>query len=496
MSVLYVIGVGGTGTKCVEAFIHLCAMGVVEDMGDVEIRIVDIDESGGNFERMSSVMKNYQKTRERVRLPMQEAPYVFAPNLRFGQKSLWSARTEDNYGNNDTLDQRMVRNPMTPEEQLLMRSLYSRAEREMELDVGVRGVPRVGALLCAQNLDLEQDEFWEELFGEAAYTRIQAENAKVILVGSLFGGTGASCTPTIARALSSWAAAKGLGGLKIGLCMMLPYFLFGGSAASDDEVRARADYFIVNTKAALLYYKKIGILDFASNVYILGDEVTAERQVKFAIGKSAQRNDAMPVELVASAAIKDFLYDNRIDKKIKYVKSNAADDVVGGYNWKQFPDGVLIRERMDRLLRFSMLFNYHCFSMAQTNDTDLSKNAVFNTFFGIGTFTSRKSREDWLDAMQPVFDYTESFMEWVRQIKATGMNMLDPNDVLSKRDLKNHQSSLDISAIAGRADAATTTKGARWDMVFGKLNAQKPTATKDYVSADFLNAVYRVSDFV
>lgn len=47
----YMIGIGGTGAKCLEAFIHLCGAGLLKDSQPVKIVYVDADVSCGNLQR-------------------------------------------------------------------------------------------------------------------------------------------------------------------------------------------------------------------------------------------------------------------------------------------------------------------------------------------------------------------------------------------------------------------------------------------------------------
>ena len=65
----YVIGIGGTGAKCVEALIHLCAAGLMPDrkngqgqpLGkeDLYVAFVDSDVSNGSLERAQITLNQY-----------------------------------------------------------------------------------------------------------------------------------------------------------------------------------------------------------------------------------------------------------------------------------------------------------------------------------------------------------------------------------------------------------------------------------------------------
>ena len=44
---LFVIGIGGTGMRCLESFVHMCAMGMFDNQ-EIEVLTLDTDELNGN----------------------------------------------------------------------------------------------------------------------------------------------------------------------------------------------------------------------------------------------------------------------------------------------------------------------------------------------------------------------------------------------------------------------------------------------------------------
>lgn len=48
---LFVIAIGGTGMRCLEAFVHLCAIGMF-DNEEINILTLDTDQSNGNKGRV------------------------------------------------------------------------------------------------------------------------------------------------------------------------------------------------------------------------------------------------------------------------------------------------------------------------------------------------------------------------------------------------------------------------------------------------------------
>lgn len=60
----YLIGIGGTGARCMEAFVHLVGAGLLKDNQPVKIVYVDADVSCGNLVRTQEMVNLYEKVRE------------------------------------------------------------------------------------------------------------------------------------------------------------------------------------------------------------------------------------------------------------------------------------------------------------------------------------------------------------------------------------------------------------------------------------------------
>lgn len=54
----FVLGIGGTGMRCIESLIHLCAMGMFDDT-EIHLLALDTDKNNGNFSRLKEVKEAY-----------------------------------------------------------------------------------------------------------------------------------------------------------------------------------------------------------------------------------------------------------------------------------------------------------------------------------------------------------------------------------------------------------------------------------------------------
>ena len=60
MDKLFVIAIGGTGMRCLESFVHLCAIGMF-DNEEIEILTLDTDQTNGNKERVEKLIEHYNR---------------------------------------------------------------------------------------------------------------------------------------------------------------------------------------------------------------------------------------------------------------------------------------------------------------------------------------------------------------------------------------------------------------------------------------------------
>ena len=54
----FVIAIGGTGMRCLESFVHLCAVGLFDDK-EINVLTLDTDAQNGNKERTESLIHLY-----------------------------------------------------------------------------------------------------------------------------------------------------------------------------------------------------------------------------------------------------------------------------------------------------------------------------------------------------------------------------------------------------------------------------------------------------
>ena len=150
----YLIGIGGTGAKCVEAIVQVAAVGLfIEE--PIRVLFVDSDVTNGNLNRAINSLRIYQSCYgllgdsllwdEKQQYPWMKtriksfSPYVWSP---FGNtvvnRNLSSFFNYNNFKEN---------NPALGN---FFDVLYTKDEREVPLDVGFRGRPAIGSAIMSQ----------------------------------------------------------------------------------------------------------------------------------------------------------------------------------------------------------------------------------------------------------------------------------------------------------------------------------------------------------
>jgi hypothetical protein len=336
------IGVGGTGARVLEAFTYLSAAGVLGgSIPKVHMRMIEMDTDNGNLNRLKKVLESYNKCHDPVFSHVRDwhtrriihestAPFV------------WQIGVD---GNANTLAQKF--NQGTENKELLF-GLYGSDDLDLPLEEGCRGRPRVGALEYAKRFqdDIQptnRKSFWNNLFtGDGNLQRaIGLGQLRVMLVGSMFGGSGASGVPNLAKLIKSkYCTGEGNA---VGLTLMSPFFNYNDVAIAGQR-GAESTKFMINSKAALLYYDQSDIMDIIHSLYVVGGTVRPMKKAdgtpaSDSTGSKSQCNPAMPALLVAALAALDFFSkanDDNAGHSVVATTGHTAEN-----EWRSYPYGEL-----------------------------------------------------------------------------------------------------------------------------------------------------------
>jgi hypothetical protein len=432
----YVIGIGGTGAKCVEALIHLCAAGLMPDRKnaqgqtvgneDLYVAFVDSDVSNGSLERARITLNQYSACKANKL----GAIDLFKTQLYVGKKDGKTFDTWSPFADDDTTQPQLAdffeygslsSNPKATGERAvahLMDVLYSHQEKTTPLERGFRGHPSIGAAVLSSSLNFNESEPWET-FKNRIRQDVAGEGARIILIGSIFGGTGAAGLPTIARLISNEFNLPNVSNTRLGGVLVLPYFSF--DPPSEGGMRADSENFLLSTQSALKYYhqqaiagRKMG-LDVFHTMYTLGEAQLSPVAVP-SLGSTTQRNEQHMIELYAALACLNFFDHSRNPSGYNMVARRTQAEVA----WPDLPYGEreILRKRIGQLTRYAFAY----LSSYYPAITNLKKS--YSAPWYVDFFERRNlSAVEHETALNDMRDYCESFLLWLANINTSAKGL-------------------------------------------------------------------------
>lgn len=385
----FVMGIGGTGMRCIESLIHLCAMGMFDDT-EIHLLALDTDKNNGNFSRLKEVKEAYVNAKNLDKANRTSLTdtffsadikyYEFSPN--YEKKSTFN--DVFNYGNTRYNN---------PEEADLADLVLTENVENFNLRHGYRAQTHLGSMMMYHSIIEAAHSRMDNELKQFLHVLIQACNGgndpKVFILGSVFGGTGASSIPIIPQAISEAAsimsngAANILGRAFFASTLLTAYFSFKAPSSEelkDQKVIATSDKFALNSQVAMMFYDDdTTVKNTYQRFYMMGtdgqgwDPMAREKDkiTKTITGGGEQKNDSHYIELLAASAALDFfncdiahLKENKSAGETDYVY--RAVDVSGKFEFKDFV-GNKDNYDKDFAKKFGMLiaFSFLC------NDPDI-----------------------------------------------------------------------------------------------------------------------------
>ena len=372
----YLICAGGSGVRALESMLHLCASGVGPE--EIKVLVIDPDASNGNYTRTNDLMTDYRDCCEAYRAKLGKE-HFFATKVTAlaggngGGLQVWSP-VDSTQSFSKVLGFDLLR----PEHKDVARLLFTNSEMDMKLNVGFKGHPSLGAAalsllpLYGVRDDPKADPVWLRV-GAQLSNDLAVGPVRVMIVGSVFGGTGASVFYPLARRLRELAGAR-VENLTIGVVALAPYFTFPISAdAPADGPDARK--FPIATQAAAQFYQHLRQTDTGQAtaaplnrrawqfdaMFWLGDDKPAD--VAYGAGGEHQKNSAHFVELLAGLTCLDYFSRSATAAGLGgacYFAGPEGDDKENVTTWKDLPLLALNRDDIRRkVLRFALAGAMH-----------------------------------------------------------------------------------------------------------------------------------------
>lgn len=345
----FVLGIGGTGMRCIESMIHLCAMGMFDDT-EIHLLAIDTDKNNGNFARLKELKEAYVNTKglnaaERVA----HKDTFFSSNIKYYEFSP-DYDSESSFKHVFKYDDTQFENR---EHSDLADLVLDKNVEEFNLIHGYRAQTHLGSMMMYQSI-LEAarsrvnnglKDFVNELVNET-----NSGKARIFILGSVFGGTGASSIPIIPQALAKAAQIISNGSADIlrnayfGSTLLTAYFTFKSPDAverKEQKIIATSDKFALNSQVAMMFYDDdTTVKNTYQRFYMLGTNglnwkpmKTEDNSEKVLTGGAEQKNDSHFIELMAACSALDFLNldmsqldSNKQNYRTEYLYRAIADN--------------------------------------------------------------------------------------------------------------------------------------------------------------------------
>jgi hypothetical protein len=334
---LFVIGIGGTGMRCLESFVHLCAIGMFDNQ-EIEVLTLDTDQLNGNKTKTENLIDLYNRIKTSDSGAKGGTPNsntFFSAKLNLHR--YWTDYAGSARANYRSISKLAEGNPEKQKGNKLISDLFldESSVQEFNLAHGYRAQTHLGSHLMyhaiiesARNLangsnvaiqDQELEIFMNKL-NEAGKL-----GARVFVFGSIFGGTGASSIPVMPKAFQDFIKVRSGGKstldfskTKFGATLLTEYFTFKKPDAKQmssraDSVIADSSYFPLNSQAALQFYQSDPTVQKTyKTMYHIGWPVESkkmgdEKESSTITGGEKQKNTCHITEMFCACAAYDFL---------------------------------------------------------------------------------------------------------------------------------------------------------------------------------------------
>lgn len=414
MNNLYVFAIGGSGERIMHSFIMMLAAGMPIGAHTVIPVFIDNDVESEALTRCTNLIDYYRTPRNNNSpwgmhalydgLGGNHKPSFAQANigkpimLKTNGAALGSLESIiGELRDNDPLQRAIA------EERDL---LFTTDDLEMRLDVGFVGNPNIGSIVLNYMTSAEG--------GGISGINLNAQDG-VMVLGSLFGGTGAAGLPLIINSFykNNPTVCPLLGGVAV-----LPYFNLPDDDTQQDIIdttkwNVHADTFDARTRAALMYYA-----DYMQNMdycYYVGDN--QRRVYDHHIGGAQQNNPTNLVEVMAALSIFDFAKQNVHPTDINYKRPQWG--FVNGDNSLSNVSGILNKDLKRALVKFQMmksLFDEPCFLK-----NDLGEDMTYVKDLGITeNHLIYIADDNKIGKFPQAWGLQKIFREWDKWIQALG----------------------------------------------------------------------------
>lgn len=324
----YIFFIGGSGARAYKAFLHACAAGIIR-ADEAKVILLDADSQNAACKASCKLFDIYKRHRS-----MLCDTQFTSPAFHCDVQMYWNKPVSPIAANITHLEQ-ITGGIETDTRKRILKWFYSEEERIQDLENGFYAHPNIGCIFF-QNFGSNQslDRCINNIVSDLSTTR----NTRIVIVGSVFGGTGAAGIPSILKMIEERCKEANISRptLPIGAVLITPYFKVTKKEKSKtSNIIIDSDDFFGNTRTALDYYRFIS--NKFEKIYLVGQKNLDLVNPDYADGGEKQDNKPHIVEVFAATAIKDFLAGG--SGETKFVGSLLDRDGKQNITWESLgPD--------------------------------------------------------------------------------------------------------------------------------------------------------------
>jgi hypothetical protein len=437
--------IGGTGARIAEVAVHMVASGFFDKNEHIEFVVIDKDLSCKSYIDAISQLDKYNIAQNIInegRVPGNDlfknkiTKYDWSFNFIFNEL----ANVNSDTPLKDSVISRESKEKTTTDG-FLLDAFYSKAEQNKSTGKGFYGHPSIGALIfkyMTKHQEFEKSEEFNIITPIKKGIADQSEQVRVVIAGTVFGGTGASVLSNLARYIRNSFKEKEEANQRIIISgvLILPYFKIPKpeKAIEDQDMMIDEKEFLPKSQVALEHYgispnlirRNVGNNIF-DRLYAVGSHPYHKTSEKYAEGGEEQKSHFDFIDIVAASSIFHFLnadnYNNQRDTSniMLFQKSNENH-----LSWKDMPSGY--KADFLSLLKFSSFIItvlYPSFRYGEFDEVARSKNAMAKCLYGARGSTHQAQpdhMEEMASMVRDVFKYCETFIKLVHDLSYNGMN--------------------------------------------------------------------------
>ena len=167
----FIIGIGGTGAKCLEHLVYCCGAGL--GPSQLWAGIIDQDEANGNVNRTKILLSKYINLRNSLK---EEGKHDLGKDSNLlntliitNPDSVWLPLG----GANPSLGKVINYDALKTEVQGLIDCLYNKEEKSQKLSEGFRARPNIGAVAMLATTSNEDDPFWAQIYKAVELAKVE-----------------------------------------------------------------------------------------------------------------------------------------------------------------------------------------------------------------------------------------------------------------------------------------------------------------------------------